>query len=278
MTVELVDVEFVLTDIGLTQPDAGPWRLAIKEIRERACDNESGPRGATNTAEGLTRSSGTSREGLAVKATRMRALTLQEPAAYLSGVLHGDAWLSSGSRNSRAGYLCLRVADQDFADAFAAAIAVEFDRHPIPALDERGYWLTRTYNGHHRFDGLRTFEPSTDAERAAWILGMFDSEGNVSLVPKPWRGPGSWERRIAFYSTEPRTLDRLDDFLRALDLPTTRTVVRPSAGHLGSRVVEQLRVRSSRDYFQRFASLIGSNIGRKQDVLNLIPTTYRSAR
>lgn len=39
----------------------------------RLCDNESGPGGAVNTARSLTRSSDLSREGLAVKATRIRS-------------------------------------------------------------------------------------------------------------------------------------------------------------------------------------------------------------
>jgi hypothetical protein len=36
--VELADVEFVLTDIGLTQADASPWKVAIAELRDRAAD------------------------------------------------------------------------------------------------------------------------------------------------------------------------------------------------------------------------------------------------
>lgn len=207
----------------------------------------------------------------------MKTLTVQQPISYLSGVLSGDGWLSTGSGRSPGGYLCLRVADEDFAHAFTSALEAGYGIRRTPARDERGFWLTRTYNGHQRFDGLRDWEPATHAQCAAWVLGMFDSEGNACLVPKPYHGPGSWERRVAFYSTEHATLDRLDRYLTVLDLPTTRTTVKPSAGHLGTRPVEQLRVRSSRANFARFAALVGSNIIRKQLVLDRIPETYRSA-
>lgn len=207
----------------------------------------------------------------------MRVLTVQQPRAYLAGALSGDAWLSTGSGRSPGGYLCLRVADEDFALAFAAAVAEGYGVHRAPAQDERGYWLFRTYNGHRRFDGLRTFVPTSPGECAAWTLGLFDSEGNVQLTPKPWNGPASWERRVAFYSTEPATLDTLVTTLDSLGLPSTRLVRRPTAGHLGSRTVEQVRIRSGRAYFERFAEVIGSNIARKQAVLDRLPTTYRSA-
>lgn len=207
----------------------------------------------------------------------MKALTVQQPLAYLAGVLRGDAWLSTGSGKSPSGYLCLRVADLDFAETFAAAIGAAYQVQIEPRRDERGYWLTRTYNGHRRFDPLKGYHPTSDEARAAWLRGLFDSEGNAQLTPKPWRGPGSWERRVAFYSTESSTLLAAQEHMAALGMPSTIRPHRSGPGHLGSRPVEQLRLTSSRDLFLRFSTVIGSSILRKQITLDLIPTTYRSA-
>lgn len=56
----------------LTIPAPAPWAIHERhplrqrdEFKQSTCDNRSAPAGATNTLRGLTRSSGTSREGLA---------------------------------------------------------------------------------------------------------------------------------------------------------------------------------------------------------------------
>lgn len=204
----------------------------------------------------------------------MRTLTVGQPHAYLSGVLAGDAWLSTGSGKSPSGYLCLRVADKDFADAFASAVRIAYAIDVLPHLDERGYWLTRTYNGYRRFDPLRSYSPVTDDEHAAWLLGLFDSEGNAQLTPKPNRGPNSWSRRAALYSTEPATLDKAEACFARLGLSTHRNMMRPSEGHLGSRPVEELKLSSSQPAYEHFANEVGSNIARKQHTLDRIAASY----
>ena len=54
--------------------------------------------------------------------------------------------------------------------------------------DERGYWLVRTYNGRRRFDVLREWSARSPEEQAAWLRGLFDSEGNAQLTHRPARG------------------------------------------------------------------------------------------
>jgi hypothetical protein len=204
----------------------------------------------------------------------VKALTVRQPHAYLSGVLFGDAWLSTGSGKSPSGYLCLRVADEDFAEAFSVAIRSAYGINVAPRIDERGYWLTRTYNGYRRFDSLKSFSPETDDERSAWLLGLFDSEGNAQLLHRPVKGPHSWSRRVAFYSTNSNTLDRAQDSLGQLGLESHRGFVRPSQGHLGTLPVGELRLAASAAAYKRFANLIGSNIARKQDTLNRLGSSY----
>lgn len=204
----------------------------------------------------------------------MKAITLWQPFAYLAGCLKGDAWLSAGRDKSPSGYLCLRVADEEFAQAFAEAINTGYGLHVAPRRDERGYWLTRVYNGHTRFTPLLSFCAESDDERAAWLRGLFDSEGNTMLMPVPKQGPRSWYRRVSFYSTNETTLDTTAAYLLDLGLPTRRLVRKPTVGHLGNRPVFELSLRHSRENFATFAHTVGSSIPRKQKVLDSLAPSY----
>jgi hypothetical protein len=102
---------------------------------------------------------------------------------------------------------------------------------------------------------------------------MFDSEGNALLVRKP-RGEHSWDRRVAFYSTEPRTLDRTAAYLLDLGIPTQRAVRPHSKGHLGTKQVEELKVAPGREHYARFAETVGSSIRRKAVVLDALAASY----
>lgn len=201
-------------------------------------------------------------------------LSIQQPCAYLAGVLRGDAWLSTGSGKSPNGYLCLRVADGDFAEAFALSVKAAFGVATAPRRDERGYWLVRTYNGYGRFNGLPTFQADRDAERAAWLRGLFDSDGNANLKHRPEKGPGSYARRVAIYSTRQDTLDQAADYLGDLGIATKLRPTANSKGHIGTKVVSELSLRSSRAQYYRFATLVGSSIERKRDTLNAIVSSY----
>jgi hypothetical protein len=185
--------------------------------------------------------------------------------AYINGVLHGDGWCKQA--------LGLRVKDYDFCETFANAVNIVEGLNKKPRLDERGYWLFRVSNKTGKFDHLLHFEPSNDNEYAAWVRGLFDSEGNAQLTPLRI-SPNSFHRRIAIYSTEVSTLNKASLYLTSLDIPTTMRATKSSAGHKGTKTVYELKVRSSRNNFQLFSEKIGSSIKRKQIVLNAIPSSY----
>lgn len=203
----------------------------------------------------------------------MKALTVQQQYAYLAGVLKGDGWISSGHGRSPNGYLCLRVADRDFADTFAAAITQAFGVPASVRRDERGYWLCRKYNGHQRFSALAWFTPDTDDERRAWLRSLFDSEGNAQLTPLK-RGARSFGRRVAIYSTDKATLACAAWDLALLEIQTRTTLHSSSAGHLGTKPVYQLAVVPGPEQYARFRDLIGSSISRKQMTLEAIANSY----
>lgn len=194
--------------------------------------------------------------------------------AYLAGVLNGDGWLSRGGRNSVNGYFGLGVVDHDFALAFASAIAQGYGIATKPGQDKRGYWVVRTYNGFGRFDDLRSLEPTSQEESAAWLRGLFDSEGNALLIPLPRRGPRSYCRRVAVYSTNECTLARTARYLLGLGMATRLNRQRPSEGHMGSKQVWELAIRSSRANYEAFAATVGSSIQRKQSVLDALAASY----
>lgn len=194
-----------------------------------------------------------------------RALTVKQPRAYLAGALRGDAWLNKA--------LCLRVADQDFAETFAAAIRTGYGCSASVRVDERGYFLVRRHSA-GRFQHLREFEPSSLEEKAAWLRGLFDSEGNAQLTPVPQRGERSYSRRVSFYSTNEETLDLATTHLGALGLSTRRRIVKPSAGHIGIRPVHELALRGSKGQYATFAETVGSSIQRKQMTLTALVASY----
>ena len=199
----------------------------------------------------------------------MKTLSLTQPfAAYLAGVLHGDGWCTRLS-------IGLRCKDHDFALAFSSALRETTGASVPPRRDERGYWLVRARNKTGRFNQLKQYDPQTDEERAAWVRGMFDSEGNAQLR-RNGVSENSFGRRVAFYSTAPMTLDIVALLLDVLGISSRRGVMRASTGHKGKKLVEYLEVRGSRENYERFASLVGSNIERKNSILLAIPESYRS--
>lgn len=202
------------------------------------------------------------------------ALSVRQPMAYLAGCLLGDACLTTGHKNSVRGYLQLRVADWDFANAFSSAIYAGFGVIYVPRKDERGYALVRTYNGFGRFDVLRGLIPSLLEEKAAWLRGLFDSEGNVVCVPKPYQGPRSWDRRIAFFSTNQETLHMGLAYLADLKIVSVIRGWPPSDSHHGSKPVFALLLKNGRENYASFARDVGSSIARKSDRINKLPETY----
>jgi hypothetical protein len=194
----------------------------------------------------------------------MKALTVWQP--YLAGVLHGDGWCTPLT-------LGLRVKDRVFADVFAQAINALFDLSISPKLDERGYWLVRARNKSGRFDGLRDHEPTDNDELSSWLRGLFDSEGNAQLWLNTAKGPHSYHRRIAFYSTVPGTLIRASDYLDWLEVPNSIRPTKNSLSHKGTKTVWELRV-LRREGFQRFAEMVGATDPRKAGRVAAIARSY----
>lgn len=200
----------------------------------------------------------------------MRALTLmtrQDALAYLSGVIRGDGWLTKE--------LGLRCADRDFAQAAADALAVGFAVQCTPKTDERGYWLIRLGNASGRFNLLRDIAANSASERAAWLRGLFDSEGNAQLTPHPRIGPNSFGRRIAMYSTSIATLDIATGHLEVLGVRSRTRATKNSAGHKGALTVYELSLVGNRDNYARFAALVSSNISRKRVAMRRVVQTYQ---
>ncbi len=191
----------------------------------------------------------------------------QESLAYLAGVILGDGWCTKLT-------LGLRVADEDFALEFHRSVVHVFKGILSCKTDERGYWLVRTSNKTGKFNCLIDYEPITNSEKAAWIRGMFDSEGNAHLAPSNMSA-NSWNRRAAFYSTNTETLERTASYLSALGMTTKTRHMKASASHIGTKPVYELALRSSRQNYILFADLVGSSIRRKREVLKKIPGSYQ---
>jgi LAGLIDADG-like domain len=187
-------------------------------------------------------------------------------APYLAGVLHGDGWCTPLT-------IGLRCKDEDFSQAFAEAVNGVFGLSVRSKRDERGYWLVRTSNKSGRFNDAKAYTPRDDAERAAWLRGLFDSEGNAQCL-KLRTGQASYGRRIAFYSTEVDTLEKASRHLSALGIQHKQYQTKNSATHIGCKMVYELRV-IRRESFCRFGVIVGSNIGRKRDALQRIATTFQ---
>jgi hypothetical protein len=81
-------------------------------------------------------------------------------------------------------------------------------------------------------------------------------------------------RRVSFYNTDPDTIGRLCEHLRAVGLPYRSRLMTASAGYYGRRQVTELALSSSQPTYTRFASEIGSSISRKQTTLDAIAVSY----
>lgn len=143
-----------------------------------------------------------------------------------------------------------------------------------PHKDERGYWLVRTRNSTGKYSVLLSFEPQLCDEMAAWVRGLFDSEGNACLRLKKANSQ-SYGRDISLFSTTISTLERAAHYLTFLQIPTYLYPRRNGAGHKGSRTVYRLSVAGRYEHYLQFAKRVGSTISRKQQVLDALPQSYQ---
>lgn len=196
--------------------------------------------------------------------------------AYLNGVIHGDGYLTN--------VLGLRVSDKDFAEAFAVAASAVSGRLITPQhqADYRRqfnsvcnwkYWEARSGNRNGAFECVREFVPVTETELAAWLRGMFDSEGNATCH-KIRHGTESYGRAIEFFNCNTDTIARLVKFLEQIGIPSRPRPMKNGKGHLGTKQVYRVTLKSSIENFTRFRDLVGSNIKRKRETIEKMISTY----
>lgn len=164
--------------------------------------------------------------------------------------------------------------DKDFAEAFRDAIADAFGRVANVRPHNTIYWIVRVGNKRGTFDGCRSFEPATDEERAAWLRGLWDSEGtahlaNVNGAVRPYT-----HRKVSLVSTNLDTLQRAAEMFETLGIKTRRRSVKLDASHRGTKPVYELAV-CGREGFERFEAVIGTTIARKRAVLAQITASYQ---
>lgn len=185
--------------------------------------------------------------------------------AYLAGVIKGDGFCTNYDFG-------LLAKDADFVQAFADAINNLFGLSVKPRQETRGYWIVRISNKNNRFSHLLHYIPDSPATYGAWIRGLFDGDGNTQLLRL---AGNSYQRRIAIYSSYIETLNTAAAYLSELSIPTLLNPTKNSSSHLGTKTVYELRVRSSKTNYIRFAELVGSTIKRKRVVINAIPASYK---
>lgn len=190
----------------------------------------------------------------------MKALTIHK--AYLSGVVAGDGWISSLS-------IGLGAKDLDFVEAFVEAFNSIFDRQ-IKIRQEKDYWVARTSNKTGKFDCVKTYTQNTKEEKAMWIRGLFDSDGNANLS----KVKNGWSRKVAIYSTKTELLEKICLFLDDLGIGTKIYAKKNGSTHYGKKPMFELKVKDGRDNFSKFYSIVGSSILRKQKTLKAICESY----
>lgn len=126
---------------------------------------------------------------------QMKAISLRPDIAtsYLAGVICGDGFCTKNGFG-------LHVKDRDFLEAFRSAIEIVFGFKPN-AINEGPYCRARIGNRTGRFDYLKSYKPKTTKQMAAWVKGMFDSEGSAILT-KLKIGINCFSRRICMCSSD----------------------------------------------------------------------------
>lgn len=187
--------------------------------------------------------------------------------AYLAGVLNGDGYIAK--------VFGLNVKDKDFAEAFSKALKDGFNVTVEPKQDKRGIWVVRKGSRTGKFDFLRSYEPQGTEEKASWLRGLFDSEGNATLR-KNGISQNSYGRRVAIYSSNLETLERAKRYLLDLFIPTNRIrLTKNSNGHKGTKLIYELTISGGRENYINFSRIVGSSIHRKQEILDAIPSSYK---
>jgi hypothetical protein len=188
--------------------------------------------------------------------------------AYLAGVIVGDGYCT-------ARVIGLHVKDLDFAQAFAFALANAFDYRSVPKLEGGKYWRVRSSNQYGRYNCLKTWVCTTSNEKAKWLQGFFDSEGNVGLKHSKI-SENSYARQIAMYNTKIPLLEKAQAFLLELGITSKiRYMPMYNDNHLGTKPLYEIRVLGSKLNYTRFAQLISSNIARKRSLLDAMESSYQ---
>lgn len=180
--------------------------------------------------------------------------------SYIAGVLHGDGYLTNLA-------LGIMVKDKDFADAFAEAVLIASGVR-VKVTRDKTYWKFVTSNKSGRFNDYKDFTPKILDEKAAWIRGLFDSEGNAQLSQV--NGKRSYiHRRVSIYSTNFDTLVKAKEYLLDLGINVRTRATKNSASHKGTLIVYELALRGFPD-FTLFENIVGSKIERKRAALAAI--------
>lgn len=185
--------------------------------------------------------------------------------AYLAGAIHGDGFCTET-------VFGLGAKDEDFVQAFSDAANCAFGLSLKPRKDKWGTWIVRKGNKSKRFAFLWDYVPDSIEAYGDWIRGLFDGDGNTQLLNL---SGNSYQRRIAIYSSYIETLNKAAKYLSELGIPTLLNATKNSSTHYGTKTVYELRVRSSKANYIRFAELVSSTIKRKRDVIDAIPASYR---
>jgi hypothetical protein len=186
--------------------------------------------------------------------------------AYIAGVLHGDGYCTEKGFG-------VTAADKDFVTAFAEASYRIYGVKPTVGVD-RTYWRFFKGNTSGKFSSAKFYNPVNDEEKAMWVRGLFDSEGNANLTDNVG-ARGYTHRRISIYSTEISTLHKAGKFLEDHGIEYRIRETKNSASHIGSLVVYELALRGQED-FERFNKFVGSSIARKRIAMCEIVSSYLS--
>jgi hypothetical protein len=199
---------------------------------------------------------------------------VNENLAYILGVLKGDGHLDENS-------IVLDVKDIDFALNFKKAVEVEFQKEgKLHFYDNlwRALLHSRTVVKYLKnIDIFHSIRNSSKKAKAAFLRGMFDSEGSAYCNIKY----GVTNRKIELCNNDLHLMNLCKELLEELEIKTRKIDKRFRSERIfKGRKLEafnyyRLTLNENKQNFNLFKKLIGFSIKRKQKNLKRIIDSYR---
>ena len=212
------------------------------------------------------------------KHKNMLNLEPSESLAYVLGVIEGDGWVSSDS-NGFKNVIGLYVKDYDFILEFKKHLenigfnSFHIDKKELSKKNSKhndlyrlrvySIYFSEWYYSLKKYDDYVKMFEDNECHMAAFLRGMFDSEGHVRVLFR--KTGGILTRTIKITNTDESLINLCGHFLNKLNIEYTTRYEENKKGYK-TKIDILIRARSYSD----FRGKIGTSIHRKKEIMDML--------